>query len=97
MNLLKNKNKNLGDGIDYGQKNGNNVGDLITQTLELMEKHGGEDAFLRAQGVGHGAGDVFAGRSVLKRGLVGVAIGLGVVGHGWRGNVPFLAARGQEG
>jgi hypothetical protein len=46
MNLLKNKNKNLGDGIDYGQKNGNNVGDLITQTLELMEKHGGEDAYI---------------------------------------------------
>ena len=46
MNLLRNKNKNLGDGIDYSQRKGMNIGDLITETLELMEKHGGEDAFI---------------------------------------------------
>jgi hypothetical protein len=46
LNLMKNRNKNLGDAIEYGQKKGANIGDLITQTLELMEKHGGEDAFI---------------------------------------------------
>ena len=46
MNLLRHRNKNLGDGIDYSQKNNDNVGDLIQETLELMERHGGEDAYI---------------------------------------------------
>ena len=29
MNLLRHRNKNLGDGIDYSQKSNDNVGDLI--------------------------------------------------------------------
>lgn len=37
---------NLGDGIDYGQQKGTNMGDLIRETLELFEVHGGEDAFI---------------------------------------------------
>lgn len=37
---------NLGDGIDYAQQKGVNLGDLIRQTLELFEIHGGEDAFI---------------------------------------------------
>ena len=59
MNLLKHKNGkiliidwwwfcvvNIGDRIDYGQKNKDNIGDLIQETLELFEKHGGEDAYI---------------------------------------------------
>lgn len=46
MNLFKTKNSNLGDKIDYSQRKGNNLGDLIQQTLELFEMHGGEDAFI---------------------------------------------------
>lgn len=46
MNLFKTRNANLGDKIDYSQRKGNNLGDLIQQTLELFEMHGGEDAFI---------------------------------------------------
>lgn len=37
---------NLGDQIDYSQRKRENIGDLIDETLELMELHGGEDAFI---------------------------------------------------
>lgn len=37
---------NTGDAIDYGQRKKTNVGDLIQDTLELLEQHGGEDAFI---------------------------------------------------
>lgn len=37
---------NIGDRIDYGQQKRGNVGDLIDETLELFELHGGEDAFI---------------------------------------------------
>lgn len=46
MNLFKTRNLNMGDKIDYSQRKGNNLGDLIQQTLELFEMHGGEDAFI---------------------------------------------------
>ena len=46
MNLFKTRNFNLGDKIDYSQRKANNLGDLIQQTLELFEMHGGEDAFI---------------------------------------------------
>jgi len=46
FNLLKNKNVNIGDRIDYSQQKRANVGDLIDETLELFEIHGGEDAFI---------------------------------------------------
>jgi hypothetical protein len=46
FNLLKNKNLNIGDKIDYAQQKRGNVGDLIDETLELFEIHGGEDAFI---------------------------------------------------
>jgi hypothetical protein len=46
MNLFKTKNANMGDKIDYGQRKGQNLGDLIQQTLELFETNGGEDAFI---------------------------------------------------
>ncbi|KDR18946.1 Parkin coregulated gene protein, partial [Zootermopsis nevadensis] len=37
---------NLGDGIDYTQMNHENVGDLVQETLEILERYGGEDAFI---------------------------------------------------
>jgi hypothetical protein len=37
---------NLGDEIEYGQYKRENIGDLIQETLELMERYGGEDAFI---------------------------------------------------
>ena len=46
MNLFKTKNSNIGDKIDYSQRKCLNLGDLIQQTLELFEMHGGEDAFI---------------------------------------------------
>ena len=46
MNLFKTKNLNMGDKIDYSQRKSMNLGDLIQQTLELFEMHGGEDAFI---------------------------------------------------
>lgn len=37
---------NIYDAIDYGQKNNLNLGDLIDETLQCLEKYGGEDAFI---------------------------------------------------
>ena len=37
---------NLGDGIYYSQQKKENLGDLIQETLEKFERHGGEDAFI---------------------------------------------------
>jgi len=38
------RNKNIGDAIDYGQRNCNDVGEEIRKVLELMEIHGGPTA-----------------------------------------------------
>lgn len=38
-------NKNLGDGIDYGQRKDDDVGENVRRTLELMEEKGGPGAF----------------------------------------------------
>jgi len=46
FNLYKNHNSNLGDGIEYGQRKKRALGDLIQETLEIMETHGGDDAFI---------------------------------------------------
>ena len=46
MNLFKTQNLNQGDKIDYSQRKCQNLGDLIVQTLELFEQHGGDDAFI---------------------------------------------------
>jgi len=46
LNIFINNNENLGDGIDYAQRKRQNLGELITETLEQMELHGGEDAFI---------------------------------------------------
>lgn len=46
MNIYKNKNTNTGDGIDYGQRKKLCLGELILETLQLLEMRGGEDAFI---------------------------------------------------
>ena len=45
-NQFKNCNKNIGDKIQYSQRKNTCLGDLIQQTLEMFESHGGEDAFI---------------------------------------------------
>lgn len=44
--LFRAANQNLGDGIEYSQRKRNNLGDLIYETLELLEQTGGPDAFI---------------------------------------------------
>lgn len=46
LNIFITKNKNTGDGIDYGQQKETDLGDLIGKFLYLLEKHGGDDAFI---------------------------------------------------
>ena len=46
LNIFINDNTNLGDNIDYSQRKKQNLGELIVQTLEQLEIHGGEDAFI---------------------------------------------------
>jgi len=46
LNLFKNSSKNIGDTMDYGQRKRMNLGELIDETLEIFEIHGGEDAFI---------------------------------------------------
>merc|ERR1719310_2184865 len=46
FNLFKNSTKNLGDNMDYGQRRRLSLGELIDETLEVFEVHGGEDAYI---------------------------------------------------
>jgi len=46
FNIFKNKRLNSGHNIDYAQRKRLNIGDLIDETLEIFEIHGGEDAFI---------------------------------------------------
>jgi hypothetical protein len=46
LNIFKNRNVNVGDNIVYNQRKRMILGDLIQETLELLETHGGEDAFI---------------------------------------------------
>jgi len=46
FNLFKHKRLNIGDKIDYAQRLNENLADLIQETLEIFEKHGGEDAYI---------------------------------------------------
>ena len=46
FNLYKGTNANMGDKMDYAQRKSANLGDLIRETLEVLEIHGGEDAFI---------------------------------------------------
>lgn len=46
MNLFKNKNANIGDQFDYSQRKHQNLGDIIDETLEILESNGGENAYI---------------------------------------------------
>lgn len=46
FNLFITKRVNCGDAIDYGQRRQENLGDLILETLNLLERTGGPDAFV---------------------------------------------------
>merc|ERR1719436_677024 len=46
FNIFKNDTTNIGDKIDYSQRKKMNMGSLIDETLEILETHGGEDAFI---------------------------------------------------
>merc|ERR1740138_1698090 len=41
FNIFKGKNKNMGDKMDYSQRKRMNLGELIQETLEIFEIHGG--------------------------------------------------------
>jgi hypothetical protein len=49
------RNKNLGDGIDYAQQQYDCLGELISDTLALLEQRGGEDAFINIKYMVRGA------------------------------------------
>lgn len=44
MRLHTSRNKNLGDTFEYGQHKRRNVADLIEETLQILELHGGDSA-----------------------------------------------------
>ena len=46
FNLFRVINLNQGDRIDYAQQKGQNLGDLVQETLEVLEKNGGSRAFV---------------------------------------------------
>lgn len=46
FNIFRGNNNNLGDQMDYNQRKRLNLGDLISETLQILEIHGGEDAFI---------------------------------------------------
>ncbi|XP_026315471.1 parkin coregulated gene protein homolog [Hyposmocoma kahamanoa] len=46
LNLFKDRNRNIGAGIDHTSSRGENVADLIEDTLQILERYGGPDAFI---------------------------------------------------
>merc|ERR1711879_222197 len=46
FNIFKNNTKSTFDKIDYAQRKRADMGQLIEETLEILETHGGEDAFI---------------------------------------------------
>lgn len=46
FNLFKNRTKNLGDRIDFGQQKQRDISNLVNSTLNMMERYGGEDSFI---------------------------------------------------
>ena len=46
FNIYRNKNRNLGDLIDYSQRQNDCLGELILETLALFEQKGGQDAYI---------------------------------------------------
>lgn len=46
LNLFKSRRRNLGDAMDFKQRSAKDVGEAVRETLELLERTGGEDAFV---------------------------------------------------
>ena len=46
LNLYMARNKNLGDAIDYAQREATCLGELVAAALALLERTGGPDAFI---------------------------------------------------
>ncbi|DAZ97266.1 TPA: hypothetical protein N0F65_009317 [Lagenidium giganteum] len=46
LNLFKSKRRNLGDDMDYQQDKVKDLGEMIRETLELLERTGGVDAYV---------------------------------------------------
>lgn len=48
LNLFKNSHKKTArsDAMDFGQRKRDDVGDMVNETLQLLETHGGEDAYI---------------------------------------------------
>eukprot|EP00796_Vickermania_ingenoplastis_P006159 gene6159-4438_t len=46
FNLFKSRTKNLGDRMDYGQQKQRDISNLVNSTLNMLERYGGEDAFI---------------------------------------------------
>lgn len=46
LNVFITKNSNIGDKIDYSQRKKKNIGDLIQETLEILEQNGGDVSYL---------------------------------------------------
>jgi len=46
FNIFKQHTPSTGDKIDYGQRKRQDIGELIDETLEIFETHGGDDAFI---------------------------------------------------
>lgn len=46
LNIFKSATKSTFDQMDYGQRKRMDLGALIDETLEILETHGGEDAFI---------------------------------------------------
>ncbi|RLN96144.1 hypothetical protein BBJ28_00018128 [Nothophytophthora sp. Chile5] len=46
LNMFKSKRRNLGDAMDFRQKRAQDLGEVIVETLELLERTGGEDAYI---------------------------------------------------
>lgn len=46
LNVYKSINLNIGDSIDYAQRKQHNVGDVVQETLQMLERYGGRDAFI---------------------------------------------------
>lgn len=49
LGMFKNKNVNIGDRVEFGQRKHTNLGDMIEETLQVLEKHGGSDSFINIQ------------------------------------------------
>lgn len=46
LNIFKTQRQNVGDQMDYGQRNHSDMGEIIQETLEMFETTGGPDAYV---------------------------------------------------